>query len=140
VAKNAKTASASKTGTITEVDEFMKHLEHPLKGEIEATRAIILSADARIRESVKWNAPSFYITDHFATFKLQPPKAIQIVFHTGAKVKPDAAPIKIDDPSGLLKWVTKDRCLATFNDMDDVRAKREALAAIVRQWTQALSA
>lgn len=43
------------------VDEFMAGLEQPLKAEIETVRAIILDADKRITERIKWNAPSFYL-------------------------------------------------------------------------------
>ncbi len=116
------------------VDELMAQLDHPLKAEIETVRAIILSADPRIRESVKWNAPSFLIADHFATFKLRPAETIQVVFHTGAKVKADPIRMVIDDPAGLLAWVAVDRCVATFRDMQDVRARGPAMKHIVEQW------
>lgn len=40
----------------------------------------------------------------------------------------------IDDPSGLLHWVAKDRCVATFSDMQDIRSKEGALVEVVKQW------
>ncbi|HKH48386.1 MAG TPA: DUF1801 domain-containing protein [Thermoanaerobaculia bacterium] len=67
------------------VDAFLATLEHPHKESIQALRSLILSLDPRIREEIKWNAPSFLIQDHFATFKLHPPTSIQLVLHTGAK-------------------------------------------------------
>ena len=120
------------------VDAFMSKLEHPLKTEIEALRKIILAANEGVREEIKWNAPSFYITEHFATFKLRPIQTVQIVFHTGAKVKKQSSAIAINDPSGLLEWVAKDRCLATFSDLHDVQAKQTSITDIVRQWIQQL--
>jgi hypothetical protein len=132
----AKAASASATN---EVDEFLAELEHPLKAGIEAVRAFILGADKRVREGVKWNAPSFYVTEHFATFKLRPMTTVQVVFHTGAKVRPDAGAMKIDDPTGLLKWVAKDRCVATLSDMSDIEAKKAAFVSIVKQWIEQTS-
>ena len=50
----------------------------------------LIAADLGLSEGVKWNAPSFLIGHHFATFKLHPPKQVQIVFHTdtGAKKPP----------------------------------------------------
>jgi hypothetical protein len=122
------------TATIDDVDGFMTQLDHPRKAEIEAIRAIIRGADPRIHESIKWNAPSFSIAEHFATLKLRPSETVQIVFHTGAKVKPNATAIAVDDPSGLLKWAAQDRCVATFADMQDIEAKRSALVTIVQQW------
>lgn len=120
------------------VDTFMDKLEHPLKTEIETLRKIILAADQAVQEEIKWNAPSFYITEHFATFKLRPIQTVQIVFHTGAKVKKQSSAIAINDPSGLLEWVTKDRCLATFSDIHDVQTKQTSFTDIVRQWIQQL--
>ena len=116
------------------VNEFMAGLEHPLKPEIEALRAIILGADKRIQESIKWNAPSFYIDEHFATFKLHPTQTIQVVFHRGAKAKDNSAEMKIGDPSGLLKWAASDRGVATFSSMSDIQAKKAALVDIVQRW------
>ncbi|MGB2833021.1 MAG: DUF1801 domain-containing protein [Methylotenera sp.] len=124
--------------TIT-VHDFMANLAHPLKAEIEAVRAIILAADANITECIKWNAPSFYFKDDFATFKLRPAETIQVVLHTGAKVKTEANVLKINDPAGLLKWASKDRCVATFSDMKDIETKKEAFTAIITQWIKQIA-
>lgn len=135
VDRNTKaTKAAGSVNSPNEVHEFMAGLEHPLKAEIEAVRALILGADQRIQESIKWNAPSFYIEEHFATFKLRPMETIQVVFHTGAKVKAKITAMEISDPSGLLKWAEKDRCVATFSDMNDIESKQTALITIVKQW------
>jgi hypothetical protein len=117
-----------------DVTAFMARLEHPRKAEIEALRTIIRGADRRIREAVKWNAPSFCLEEHFATFKLRPTNTVQVVFHTGAKVRPNATAFAIDDPAGLLTWAAKDRCVATLDDLSDIEARKGAVVAIVRQW------
>ncbi|HEY0739783.1 MAG TPA: DUF1801 domain-containing protein [Herpetosiphonaceae bacterium] len=127
-------AGKKTTATTGDVDGFMAQLDHPRKAEIEAIRAIIRGADPRIHESIKWNAPSFSIDEHFATLKLRPGATVQVVFHTGAKVKPDATAVTIDDPAGLLKWAAPDRGVATFADMPEIEARRGALVAIVQQW------
>ncbi len=124
---------AGKAGSVS---DFLANLEHPRKAEIEALRALILGADDRVREEVKWNAPSFYITEHFATFKLRPMETVQVVLHTGAKVRPDAKTIEIDDPAGLLKWAAPDRCVATFSDMNDVESRQTVFASIISQWIE----
>ncbi len=114
----------------------MARLEHPLKAEIEAVRAIVLRADHQIQESIKWNAPSFFISEHFATFKLHPTATVQVVLHTGAKRKPivTAMNMNIDDPAGFLSWPAVDRCVATFDDLQDVTSKETAFVAILRAW------
>lgn len=128
-----KAGASASTGTEA-VNRYMTALVHTRKGEIETVRALILGVDPRITESVKWNAPSFSIADHFATMRLHPKDMVQIVFHTGAKVKPDAKAVKIDVPAGLLKWAAKDRAQASLADANDLAAKRSALESIVKQW------
>jgi hypothetical protein len=117
-----------------DVAAFMAQLEHPRKAEIEVVRTLILSADPRIRESIKWNAPSFALTDHFATFKLRPETTIQVVLHTGAKVKTNPTAIKVDDPTGLLTWASPDRALVTFADLAAIQTNQDVLVTLVRQW------
>lgn len=122
----------------TDVSAYMEALEHPLKAEIEALRAIILGADGRIQESVKWNAPSFYIDRHFATFRLHPGGILQVILHTDAKGKGSPEEIKVEDPEGLLKRAAPDRYVAAFNSMEDVRSKGTAFSSILKQWIEQL--
>lgn len=117
---------------------FLDELDHPHKGAIEAVRQIILGVSPTIREGIKWNAPSFRTTEYFATLNLRQGR-VWLILHTGAKGKADAAkPMEIADPTRLLKWLAKDRCLVTFDDETDVEAKRPALQAIVRAWIRQL--
>jgi len=140
---SAKRAGASKrTGPkkSQEVAAFMRELQHPLTAEVEAVRQIILGADPRIEEAIKWNAPSFYTLDHFATFNLRAPDHLLVIFHTGARPRPAAAAaLKIDDPAALLEWLAKDRAAARFYTMKDVTTRRAALTAVVRQWVEGVS-
>ncbi len=132
-AAKGKSAAAG-AGSAGEADAFMAALEHPKKAEIEALRKLIRAADKRIQEGVKWNAPSFFIEDHFATLKLFPPDKVQVVLHTGAKAKSNSATMKVDDPAKLLKWAAKDRCVATFANLKDIEAGKAAFTAILKQW------
>ena len=56
-----------------------------------------------------------------------------MILHLGAKVRggPDIA---FDDP--LLVWLGKDRASVTFRDGDDVAAKRDAFADLIRRWIE----
>lgn len=114
------------------VEALLASLEHPFKREIIALREIILGADSRITEGVKWNAPSFRTTEWFATVHLRARDGVQVILHRGAKVR-EGAPT-VDDPSGLLEWLGKDRASVKFSDLDDVEAKRERFTTIVRGW------
>ena len=53
------------------VEALLASLEHPLKREILALRTLVLKVDSSIAEEIKWNAPSFRTTEHFATMHLR---------------------------------------------------------------------
>ena len=112
---------------------FLRDLDHPLKTEIEAVRTIILGADPAIGELIKWKAPTFRAADDFATVNLRSTDSLQLIFHTGAKVKDGAGP-KVEDPAGLLKWLAKDRAMVTLGTGEDIALRRSALEALVRAW------
>jgi hypothetical protein len=119
------------------VDAFVAKLRHPLEAEITVLRKLLRGADRRVVEEIKWNAPSYKLAEHFATFNLRKRDAIQIVFHTGAKRKATAKAPQIDDPQSLLQWLAKDRALVTLR-ATDVKPKSAALRALVKQWIAAL--
>jgi hypothetical protein len=119
------------------VDEFMAAFASPCKDEIEAVRKIILDAHPGITEGIKWNAPSFFYKDWFATFHLRAKSGVQIILHRGAKVK--TAPMAtIADPSGLLEWLAADRATIKFRDAEDIEARREDLGSVIAAWIGAL--
>ena len=115
-----------------DTDGFMAALDHSAKAEIEVVRAVILGASPDISEGVKWNAPSFFYRDWFATFHLGAKSGVQIILHRGAKVRDYDG--TIEDPAGLLIWLAKDRATVKFSGMTDIEAKSAALTAIIRQW------
>jgi hypothetical protein len=134
-AKKNEKSKGPGTRKAGDVGEFMRELDHPLKRDIETVRQIILNIDPGISEAIKWNAPSFRTTDFFATVNLRSRECVQLIFHTGAKVKATAtAGINIADPAGLLKWLAKDRCLVTLGVGKDIQIKRAAFEAVVREW------
>jgi hypothetical protein len=130
-------SNSTDTGS-SAVDSLMEKTIHPDKESIQTLRALILSLDSRIQEEVKWNAPSFFIEDHFATFKFRPLSSIQLVLHTGAKVKVSPKPFEVPDPQGLLVWAAKDHCILTLRTAEDIRLKHDAVAAIIKTWIQQL--
>ena len=116
------------------VDDYLAALQHPHKRGVQALRKVIRSLDTRILEEVKWNAPSFRLKDHFATFCLHPVPMFQLVLHTGAKSKGSPKQFRLDDPNGLVKWAAKDRCTMSFESDADALAKRDAVTRIIKDW------
>lgn len=121
-----------------DVNSFLEALEHPLKAEVLALRCVILQSAPGIQESVKWNAPSFYTTEHFATMNLRDKIGVGVIMHFGAKkrgadFKPRAL---ISDPDGMLKWLADDRALVSFVDCADIEARRASYADVIREWVK----
>lgn len=122
----------------SEVTEFLDKLKHPLRKEIEETRSIILSADKRLDENIKWNGPNYSVgADDRVTMKIQPPKQVQLIFHRGAKVLEQPKGKLIDDKSGLLDWKGNDRAVVSLKTMDDIKSAKKALTEIVKKWIDA---
>lgn len=116
------------------VTAFLEALDHPLKAEIVAVRADILALDPAIGEGIKWKAPTFRARDDFATVNLRSTETLQLILHLGAKVRSDPPKLAIDDPAGLLKWLAKDRAMATLGAGAAFEASRPPFAALLRQW------
>lgn len=132
----ASTKPSKRSAPATEnVETFLAALEHKFKPEILALRQVILDADPNIAESIKWNAPSFRTSEHFATFQLRANDGVLVILHLGAKTRDTSTSgIAIADPDGLLEWLAKDRASAKFRDQADIQAKRSAFTHIIRQW------
>ncbi len=117
------------------VDQFMAALDHPFKAEIETLREAMPAVDPSIAEGIKWNAPSWRTTEYFATTHLRSKTGLGLILHLGAKARalPEGG-LAIDDPTGLLKWLGKDRAQVEFGSAADLQAKLPALQALLRQW------
>src|SRR5690606_2067111 len=81
---------------VEKVNEFIDKLTHPLKNEIQILRKIIKNANSKIRERIKWNAPSYYYGKYdFGAFNLRGNKRVHLVL-----VFPNGI---VEDPTGLLE-------------------------------------
>lgn len=101
------------------VEEFLRELSHPLTGEVEAVRSIIKGVNKDINEEIKWNAPSFnFKGEYLVTFNLRDTKRIHLVFHN---------PLIPQVKSKILEGDYKDRRMAYFADMQEIKAKKPLL-------------
>lgn len=129
--KRQVSGSASKGQS---VQAYLAELQHPCTAGVEELREAILAIDPRIGEAIKWNAPSFYLADHFATFRLNPVPIFQLVMHAGAKPQKPPTQFHLTDPQGLAKWAAPDRCVISFASVEDAREKRTAVVEMVTEW------
>jgi hypothetical protein len=111
-----------------QIDHYMEKLQHPFKQEVERLRSIILNANPKLQERVKWNSPSFFYIKDLAAFNLRASGYVQIIFifYDGNM---------IEDPS-LLQGSWKDRREARFYSMVDIEAKQPALEQLVNNWVK----
>lgn len=134
--KSPSTNSTKRSAAAPEsVESFLSSLDHPSKPEILALRRIILAADPNIAESIKWKAPSFHTSEHFATMNLRGKTGIGVILHFGAKKNQiSTTGVAIPDPDWLLEWLAKDRAMVTFRDLNDIAARRAAFTNLIREW------
>ena len=111
------------------VDAYMKKFRHPLKAEMEAVRNTIMRASEKMSERIKWNAPSFFYLKDMGAINWSAQNCVQlvIVFHDGAM---------LPRRYGILEGDYKDRRLAKFYSMSDVKAKTPALKRVVEDWVK----
>ncbi len=119
-------------------DEYMAALEHPLKDAVVALRAIIRAADKRLDESIKWNSFNYSLdgADRL-TFNVRGADKVMIIFHAGARAKAGDLRTKVADPTGLLAWPSKDRAVASFGSLEEVKEQKAAITKLAKAWIAA---
>lgn len=108
-----------------EVDEWFANLNHPLKDAMLRVRQVILEADERIEESIKWSAPTFAYEGNLASFQPRATKFVSLMFHRGSEI-PGNHPL-LEGDAALVR-------IMRFSDLDDAENKQKHLEAIVRDW------
>lgn len=111
-----------------EVDAWFATYDNPQKDLVLAVREVVLSADPRVTETIKWKAPTFVYRGNIASFFPRTKTHVALMFHTGAS---------LPDPTGLLEGEGQTSRVARFADAADVEAKSEALRDVVRAWVAA---
>jgi hypothetical protein len=107
-----------------EVDQWLDAVGHPLDAMMRRARDIILGADDRVTESIKWKTPTFAYKGNIASFN--PSKnVVSIMFHRGSEIPGDHPLLQGDG-----KLVRTMR----FADLDQLEAGRADLEAAIRAW------
>ena len=118
-------AKAAKPSEQEQVDEWMSRLDPSFKTSINAVRKIIKDAGPKLKERIKWNAPSYYYNEDVVTFGPTKSKdKLILVFHHPTIVK-----IR----SSLLQGDYKDRRLVYLNSTKEIKEAREELARILKE-------
>lgn len=69
-----------------DVEAWFAKYDNPMKDVVLRIREIVLAADARIGECIKWQAPTFTYCGNLASFFPKSKQHASLMFHTGAKI------------------------------------------------------
>jgi hypothetical protein len=89
-------------------------------------REIILGADSRIEEIIKWSTPTFTYKGNIASFN-PAKKLVSILFHKGADIPGDLPRL---DGGGDTARVMR------FADLAEVEEGKADLEAVIRAWCE----
>lgn len=110
---------------IEEVDAWLERYDNPLKPLVMRVREILLEADPRIGETIKWSTPTFQYKGNLVSFQPRAKQFVSLIFHQGASI-PGEHP--------LLHGGGDTARYAQLPDADTIERERDALQAIVRAW------
>ena len=69
-----------------EVQAWLEHYSNPMKPVVLRIRDIILAADPRMTETIKWQAPTFVYRGNLASFYPKSKAHASLMFHRGAEI------------------------------------------------------
>ena len=107
-----------------DVDRWFDDADHPLDPVMRRAREIILAADDRVTESIKWKTPTFAYKGNIASFN--PSKnVVSIMFHRGSEIPGDHP--RFEGDGRLVRTMR-------FSDTEELEAGRADLEAVIRAW------
>jgi uncharacterized protein YdhG (YjbR/CyaY superfamily) len=107
------------------VDRWFAKYANPKKDVVLRIREIVLAADPRIEETIKWQAPTFIYKGNLASFFPRSKEHASLMFHVGAKI-PGKHPRLEGD--GATSRVMKIATVA------DANAATRDIEKVVRAW------
>jgi hypothetical protein len=108
-----------------EVDAWFARYDNPMKPVVRRIREIVLGADGRMDECIKWQAPTFTYRGNLASFFPKSKQHASLMFHTGAHIPGHHPRLEGGGNTG--------RMLKLGSVADANSAKRE-IEQIVRAW------
>jgi hypothetical protein len=114
-----------------DVDAWFERYENPMKETVAAAREVMLGADDRIGEVVKWSTPTLVYKGNLASFQPRAKQFVSILFHVGAS---------IPGSHSILEGGGEHARYARIAGQDELEARRAELEAVVRAWCDARDA
>jgi uncharacterized protein YdhG (YjbR/CyaY superfamily) len=124
-------ASGAESGIVVamprraDVDKWFRSYDNPMKEVVQAIRDVVLGADPRIDECIKWQAPTFTFSGNLASFYPKSKAHASLMFHQGAKIPGKHPRLEgTGDTSRVMK----------LGSVAEVKRAKAELEAIVRAW------
>jgi uncharacterized protein YdhG (YjbR/CyaY superfamily) len=108
-----------------EVDAWFARYDNPMKEVVMRMRSIILGADRRIEECIKWQAPTFMFQGNLASFFPKSKQHASLMFHQSAKI-PGKHP-RLEGGGGTGR-------VMKIGSVAEANAAKRDLENIVRAW------
>ena len=108
-----------------DVGDWMARYDNPMKPVVAEMRRLILDADNRIEETIKWQAPTFTYKGNMASFFPRAKKHASLMFHKGAVFEGDF-------PN--LEGGGKEARSFKVADLKELKNKAEELQSICIAW------
>jgi hypothetical protein len=108
-----------------EVDAWFEQLDHPMKTAMLRVREVILDADGRLNETMKWRSPTFMYEGNVASIDPHAKRWVSVLFHRGAEIPGEHE---------ILQGGGKLARYARFDTVADVDAHAAEVASVVRAW------
>jgi hypothetical protein len=106
---------------------FADNQSNPLIDSLALAREVIMEADDRVEESIKWKTPTFAYEGNIVSFTLGAKNFVSLMFHKGATIPGDHPRLEGDG---------KEVRTMRFDDYDDLDANRDDLTAVITAWCE----
>lgn len=104
-----------------EVDAWLARYENPMKDVVQRVREIVLAADPRIDECIKWQAPTFTFEGNLASFFPKSKQHASLMFHLGAQIPGKHPRLEgTGETSRVLKIASLAEAEATRRDLEKI--------------------
>jgi uncharacterized protein YdhG (YjbR/CyaY superfamily) len=110
-----------------DVDAWFARYDNPMKDVVQRIREIVLGADPRIDECIKWQAPTFSFRGNLASFYPKSKQHASLMFHLGAKIPGKHPRLEgTGDTSRVMK----------LGSVAEANAARRDLEKLVKAWCE----
>ncbi len=110
---------------MSDVDDWFATKKPPAEAALQRVREIILGADKRMTEYVKYGNVQFAFGGEMASFVQANKKTVSLMFHRGGKIEGSFP--HMEGTGRAVRFMR-------FADVAEVEARADELAEVVRAW------